>query len=833
MSSWHTVGRLLRAAVVSASLLVAGAAQGAVPASWKDTGFSIDSSGMTLSSVFEEFGRVYGVRVSVGLERDAMVKGRLKADNGIEFLDRLAQPHRFRWFVYNDTLYIVPRDDNASVRLQVGEDAVQDAKQALIGIGLFDPRFGWGELPDEGIVIVSGPREYVNLARSILLPDEKKVALQGRQVMLFRLKYASATDRLITSRGRSETVPGIKTILSNLLFGHGTAEKLTDAPARLETGSRKRSRNAKVEKGGAREVGGGLFGLASKRAQDGGDDEEAADRQGKSGYGDTRPRIEADPSQNAIMIYDNASKRAMYAALIEELDVEPQQVEIEALIVDIDRSKLSEMGVEWGVRSRNGNVSTVVNAGASDSSGLNLPLSGSTLLISNAARFYARLKAMEGNGEARVLATPTVLTLDNVAAVLDLSQTRYLPLLAERFADLADVTAGTMLRVIPRIVRDGTATRVRLEVDIEDGALGDNTATSTSVTRSTISTQAIVDVQQTLVIGGYHADSLSSNKQKVPVLGDVPFVGGLFRNETQSYGSRERLFLITPRLVGSTSGTVAADQSRVVQRRASTIARASGALDSGRPVEVRDGYATPVKGADERSALPAPAAPPRADVSRADPAVAATPAAVIAPRAPMPPAAPLESKIAAEPPKQSAAPAPAMATPLRQVPALATANGASAPAPAVTPPAAQPSAWSNPSQRFDSQTYGAALRLASPRSSYVQAGTVAAAPVAARPAAPPASAPNAARTTAASLDGVVERLDHPGATREPVRQPVAVARPVSVPDPAYAALLVAESRRVQAMQAQQKGISSTASSGRISGASDLSLANRRRMEDWR
>jgi type III secretion protein C len=641
MSSWHTVGRVLRAAIVSASLLWAGAALGAAPASWKDSGFSIDASGMTLKSVFEEFGRVYGVRLSNGLRHDAMLNGRLKADNGIQFLDRLAQPHRFRWFVYNDTLYIVPRDDNASVRLQVGEDAVQDAKQALIGIGLFDPRFGWGELPDDGIVIVSGPREYVNLARSILLPNEKKVALQGRQVMLFRLKYASATDRVITSRGRSETVPGVKSILTNLLFGNGTAEKITDARARMDVDSAKRSRKAKVEKGGARDVGGGLFGTAAKRAHDDGD-EDGGDRNGKSGYGDARPRIEADPSLNAIMIYDSGSKRAMYAALIDELDVEPQQVEIEALIVDIERSKLSEMGVEWGTRSKNGNVNTVVNAGSSESSGLNLPLSGSTLLISNAARFYARLKAMEGNGEARVLATPTVLTLDNVAAVLDLSQTRYMPLLAERFADLADVTAGTMLRVIPRIVRDGTATRVRLEVDIEDGALGENSSTNTSVTRSTISTQAIVDVQQTLVIGGYHSDSLSSNKQKVPVLGDVPLFGGLFRNDTQSYGSRERLFLITPRLVGST-GTAAAAQSRVMQRKAGSIARASGALDSGRPVEVRDVYASPVKGAEERSALPAPAAGQA---------------------------------------KQSAAPAPA----------IAPAKGGSAPAPTAMQPATQPSA---------------------------------------------------------------------------------------------------------------------------------------------
>lgn len=661
MKSWHAIRRVLQATAISALLMTTGIARGAVPDSWKDTGFSIDSTGMTLSDVFEEFGRVYGVRLAISLERETMMKGRLRADNGIDFLNRLAQPYKFRWFVYANTLYIVPRDDNASMRLEVGEDAVQDAKQALIGVGLYDSRFGWGELPDEGIVIISGPREYVNLAREILLPEEKKAALKDRQVMVFRLRYASATDRIISSRGRSETIPGIKSILSKLLFGGDSGEKVTDVRARLDVDSRKRTHRPEAKKGEAREVATGLFGASANRAQYAqyGSAAEDEERPGKTGLGNggARPRIEADPTLNAIIIYDLGSKRPMYEQLINELDVEPQQVEIEALILDIDRSKLSELGVEWGARTRNGQNSLTVNAGRGESQGIDLPLPGSTLLINNAARFHARLKAMQGTGEARVLATPTVLTLDNVAAVLDLSQTRYMPLLAERYADIADITAGTMLRVIPRIVRDPLVTRVRLEVDIEDGSLGD-AGTGNSVTRSTISTQAIVDLQQTLVIGGYHTESLTKNREKVPVLGDTPFVGGLFRNETESYGSRERLFLITPRLVGS-AGTPAERQSRVAYRRASTVARASGALDSGRPTEARDVYGELPPDARERPALPA-AAPAPAPFRAPAPAIAPAPAPAPA-TAPAP--APAPAIASAPAPAVKLAPAPAIASP--------------------------------------------------------------------------------------------------------------------------------------------------------------------------
>jgi len=176
-------------------------------------------------------------------------------------------------------------------------------------------------------------------------------------------------------------------------------------------------------------------------------------------------------------------------------------------------------------------------------------------LLSN-PNFYLRLKEMEGNGDANILAKPTVLTLDNVAAVLDLSQTRYVPLVGERVSDLANITAGTMLRVVPRVLKENGEIRVRLDIDIEDGALG-NAQTSGNTTRSTISTQAIVNEQQTLMIGGYHVESTTVTQQKVPLLGDLPLVGGLFRSSSDNNKGRERLFLITPRLIGTAGVPVA------------------------------------------------------------------------------------------------------------------------------------------------------------------------------------------------------------------------------------------------------------------------------------
>ena len=570
------------------SIFLAPTAKASTPRSWNDTGFSIDANGMTLQQVLNNFGMVYGVRVSMSVNGDVMLKSRMQSTNGVEFLDRLSLAHKFRWFVYNNVLYIVPHDDNTSMRLEVGEDSVQDAKAALTGIGLYDARFGWGEFPDEGVVLVSGPREYVELARSILLPNgEKKDKDKDKNshekgIMVFRLKFASATDRVITTRGQKETVPGIKTILSNLLnpqHQSSSTPKLTMASSditRFDADSKKRSRGPKVSKGSAQEVGPGAAKDNQLAESDNADsDDTDTDRKGKSKdkskEREAPPRIDADPSLNAVIVYDTLNKREMYKNLIAELDIEPQQVEIEALIVDIDRSKLAEMGVEWSVGI--GNLTATMNSTGSDSNGTNTPIPGSTLLIRNASNFYARLKAMEGASEARILAKPTVLTLENVAAVLDLSQTAYVSLVGERVADVANITAGTMLKVLPRIVRDGGQTRIRLDVDIEDGAL-DKSDGSTSANRSTISTQAIVDTQQTLMIGGYHSESKTVGQSKTPVLGDMPLIGGLFRNSSDTRRDRERLFLITPRIAGS-SGTAAPPISTPAARAKDVLAQES------------------------------------------------------------------------------------------------------------------------------------------------------------------------------------------------------------------------------------------------------------------
>ena len=161
-----------------------------------------------------------------------------------------------------------------------------------------------------------------------------------------------------------------------------------------------------------------------------------------------------------------------------------------------------------------------------------------------------RIRALEGTGDASIQSRPSILTIDNIGALLDLSETFYIRSIGERVATITPITAGTTLRVTPHFVQRDEGPVIQLDVDIEDGQIQETTVdTIPTVRRSVVSTQAIVGEGQTLVIGGYKSTQKTNEVNRVPGLGSVPIVGLFFSNRINNQQSRERLFMIKPRLV--------------------------------------------------------------------------------------------------------------------------------------------------------------------------------------------------------------------------------------------------------------------------------------------
>ncbi len=246
-----------------------------------------------------------------------------------------------------------------------------------------------------------------------------------------------------------------------------------------------------------------------------------------------------------------------YEGLVRSLDVAPQIVELEATIIDVNVDRLRELGLNWRLQSgdwsalfggdivrRTGNPQVdTVNTGAANRG---LSLSG---IIGANDEFIARINALEDKGVARVVSRPQLITLSNIEAVFDRTRTFYVRVAGDRQVDLFNVTAGTVLRVNPHVLVDNGQPRIRMVVNIEDGAMLDGTVDRIPVVeRASVSTQALITEGESLLLGGLTVNSDLDAESSIPLLGDIPVLGELFKSRSKRRQHTERLFLISPRI---------------------------------------------------------------------------------------------------------------------------------------------------------------------------------------------------------------------------------------------------------------------------------------------
>lgn len=496
------------------------------PEEWKDGAYAYAADNSPLSVILQDFASSHGVDANVTGLPDTFVTARLRSDSAEAFLNRLALEYRFQWFVYNNTLYVSPQSEQTSRRLKISPDAAPDIKQALQGVGLLEPRFGWGELPDEGVVLVTGPPKYVDLIAEFSKKSEPETS-EDKQMMAFPLKYADVADRTIKFRDQTLVVPGVATMLNELLgqASNNSASGNTTNPAGSGGDSPYQAMQSE-----SRSIIQQMIGR-NTRVGRGDQATSGATLQGK---------VSADVRNNTLLVRDNKKLHSEYQALVKMIDIPQKLVEIDAVIVDIDRNELARLSTNWS--GQVGNVS----AGASMLNG------ASTLFVTDFNRFFADIEALEGEGTASIIANPSVLTLENQPAVIDFSNTAFITAIGERVADIREVTAGTSLRVTPRSIGDNPGkAAVQLVVDVEDGKLDKNADGSAQGTENgVISTQALVQEKRSLVMGGFHTKQSGDDEERVPILGKIPFLGKLFTSSNRTTSQRERLFIITPHLIG-------------------------------------------------------------------------------------------------------------------------------------------------------------------------------------------------------------------------------------------------------------------------------------------
>ena len=523
-------------ALALALCLTTAGALAAPPAPWPDAPFSHYAENTPLDKVLADFAAGFSLRLELGDEVSGTVNGRFNSKSPSEFIDRLGGVYGFVWYVRQGTLHVVRASQVVSRALAVPPGSLASLRKALTEMGVIEPRFGWGELPEQGVVLVSGPPQYVATIEQTLALLPRSPG--GQQVAVYRLRHASVDDRRILYRDREITTPGLATVLRNLISGQGGAPNETlaalAAPLRGITGDASPGATPATPAAAAAAAP-RPFNLQQARA----------------------PSLQADSRLNALIVQDVPERLPVYEKLIAMLDVPTALIEIEALIIDINAQRLDELGIAWGGRSGGvafgfGNPGTALASGALSLVSGGKTVTPATVSVDTGNYLVARIRALESKGDAQIQSRPSILTVDNVGALIDLSETFYIRTAGERVATVTPVTVGTTLRVTPRVVEPGAGQGrvVQLVVDIEDGAIQDRTVdTLPTVRRSVVNTQALVNEDATLLIGGYRTDQKVSNHERVPVLGAIPLLGALFNTRTADVQQRERLFMIRPRIV--------------------------------------------------------------------------------------------------------------------------------------------------------------------------------------------------------------------------------------------------------------------------------------------
>lgn len=388
-------------------------------------------------------------------------------------------------------------------------------------------------------------------------PEARPTPLEFR---VFYLRYARAEDTTITSGGREVRVPGVATILRSLV---GDNRPLAGGGGY----------GTRVIRQSSQRVGGtGLASIAPDSSQSPilglpavGTETVETLAPAAAAMSPDAVRIEVNPFMNAVIVRDLPERMRSYEGLIAAIDVEPQLIEVEATIIDINTDKLRRLGINW--RLSTGGFNALLGNGDVDSDTRLLPrfdlsrrnnannitpsADGFALstIIGSGRQFISRINALESRGAARVISRPQVITLSNLEAVFDRTRTFYVRVAGRQNVDLFNVTAGTTLRVSPHVFRDKDQTRIRMVVQIEDGNITAGEVDDIPVVeRSGVSTQAMILEGESLLLGGMTVDSTIDNVDKLPLLGDIPVIGNLFKTRIRQRGRTERLFLITPRL---------------------------------------------------------------------------------------------------------------------------------------------------------------------------------------------------------------------------------------------------------------------------------------------
>lgn len=293
--------------------------------------------------------------------------------------------------------------------------------------------------------------------------------------------------------------------------------------------------------------------------------------------------VYADESLNALVVRAEPSVIQELEMIVEQLDVRRAQVLIEAAIVEISDDNSNALGIQWALFDKGSSIpgaltnfssaglttASLLGAlvskenssdGSIDASGLTGVGDGLTLGVGKESKggvsWGALLQALEGDAGANVLSTPKVITMDNQESSIIVGEN--IPIItgqststgagtADPFTTIERQDVGVKLIVTPSISEGDL---VRLEIEQEISSVKDSSrGADITTTKRQIKTNVLADNGETIVLGGLITDNVTMSESKVPLLGDIPWIGRLFRSEKASVTKQNLVVFLRPTIL--------------------------------------------------------------------------------------------------------------------------------------------------------------------------------------------------------------------------------------------------------------------------------------------
>ncbi len=434
--------------------------------------------------------------------------------------------------------------------------------------------------PNTNVLIISDRAENVSRLVSIIQRIDK---VSDSEIEVIRLQHASAAEvvRILNAISRSEAgqakAPGGEPLVADertnsVLLGGDRADRLRlraiishlDTPLEAEG-------NTKViylKYAKAADLVDVLQGVGKSQGEE-------AKKAKAASNGDKDLDIHADEATNSLVITAPPSLMRSLESVIRQLDIRRAQVLVDAIIAEVGENKARQLGIQWAVFDLSGQTAPVggtnfTNAGSSLADIGNavikntLPsltpglLFGAGRFNKDGVSFGAVLQALASDGDSNILSTPSLVTLDNEEAEIVVGQN--VPFLTGSFANTGAASTsvnpfqtiqrkdvGITLKIKPQI-NEGDA--VVLQIEQEVSSIANNAQASDLITnKRSIKTNVLAQDGQIVVLGGLIEDRVRQSAQKVPLLGDIPLLGALFRSKGSNVDKSNLMVFIHPTIL--------------------------------------------------------------------------------------------------------------------------------------------------------------------------------------------------------------------------------------------------------------------------------------------